>query len=70
MGVYKNDKKKQLGDFPDGSADVKPIVKAGDMVRSLVREDPTCLGASKPVYLEPMLCNKRSHLNEKPLHHN
>ena len=61
MGVYKNDNKKQWGDFPGGSADAKPIVKAGDMVRSLVWEDPTCLGAIKLI--------KRSHHDEKPLHH-
>ena len=24
----------------------------------------------KPTHLEPVLCNKRSHLNEKPTHHN
>ena len=24
----------------------------------------------KPVHLEPMLCDKRSHCNEKPVHHN
>ena len=24
----------------------------------------------KPVHLEPMLCNKRSHHNEKPAHRN
>ena len=24
----------------------------------------------KPTCLEPMLCNKRSHCNEKPVHHN
>ena len=24
----------------------------------------------KPVHLEPVLCNKRSHDNEKPAHHN
>ena len=23
----------------------------------------------KPVHLEPVLCNKRSHCNEKPMHH-
>ena len=54
-------------------------------VQSLVREDSTCCETSKPVchncwvpmlqllkstYLEPVLCNKRSHLNEKPTHHN
>ena len=57
----------------------------GTRVRALVREDPTCRGATKPVRhnywactldpvshnywiprLEPMLCNKRSHCNEKP----
>ena len=40
---------------------------------SLVREDAACLRASRPMRhnywsprLEPMLCNKRSHRNEKP----
>ena len=26
--------------------------------------------ATEPICLEPVLCNKRSHLNEKPMHHN
>ena len=46
-------------------------------VRSLVREDPTCRGATKPVRhnywacaLEPVLRSKRSHRNEKPAHRN
>ena len=66
-------------------------------VWALVREDPTCRGATKPVHqnywacaLEPVshnywacvpqllkparleltLCNKRSHRNKKPVHHN
>ena len=65
----------------------------GTQVRALVRVDPTCLGATKPmhhnywacalepanhnywagvpqllkpVHLEPVLRNKRSHRNEKP----
>ena len=46
----------------------------GTQVRALVREDPTCRGATKPVVpqllkparLEPVLRNKRSHHNEKP----
>ena len=69
----------------------------GIWVRSLVREDPTWLGATKPVChnywactleptshnywarvpqllkpvcLEPILRNKRSHHNEKPVDHN
>ena len=69
----------------------------GTWVRALVREDPTCRGATKPVrhnywactlepasrnywahvpqllkpaHLEPVLCNKRSHCNEKPMHRN
>ena len=55
----------------------------GTRVRSLVWEDPTCCRATKPVRhnywacvpkllkpmcLEPVLCNKRSHCNEKPAH--
>ena len=57
----------------------------GTWVRALVREDPTCRGATKPVChnywahvpqllkptrLEPVLHNKRSHHNEKPSHCN
>ena len=44
-------------------------------VRSLVREDPTCCRATKPVHhsywacaLEPRSCNQRCH-REKPVHH-
>ena len=69
----------------------------GTWVWALVREDPTCCGATKPVchnyracalepvshnywarvpqllkpvHLEPVLCNKRSHCNEKLAHCN
>ena len=69
----------------------------GMQVQALVREDPTCRRATKPVHhnywawaleptshnylahvpqllktlcLEPVLRNKRSHCNEKPVHHN
>ncbi|KAJ8776263.1 hypothetical protein J1605_015561 [Eschrichtius robustus] len=55
----------------------------GTRVQALVREDPTCHGATKPMChnygacalepptrLEPMLRNKRSHRNEKSTHHN
>ena len=57
----------------------------GTQVWALVWEDPTCLGATKPVChncwthvpqllkptcLEPVLRNKRSHRNEKPAHRN
>ena len=67
----------------------------GTWVQALVWDDPTCLGATKPVHhnywacalepgshnywahvpqlleptcLEPVLCNRRSHRNEKPMH--
>ena len=57
----------------------------GTWVRALVREDPTCHGATKPANhnywarepqllkparLEPVLRNKRSHHDEKPAHRN
>ena len=69
----------------------------GTWVRSLVWEDPTCHGATKPMChnhwacplepvshnywtcspqllkptcLETVFCNKRSHCNKKPVHHN
>ena len=45
----------------------------GTLVWSLIQEDSTCHGGTKPTYhnywspsaLEPMFCNKRSHSNEK-----
>ena len=61
------------------------LPRQGTRVRALVREDPTCRGATKPVrhncsalvpqllkpaHLESVLHNKRSHLNEKPVHRN
>ena len=57
----------------------------GTQVQALVPEDPTCHGATKPVHhnywtcvlqllkpvrLEPVILNKRSHHNEKSAHHN
>ena len=54
----------------------------GTRVPALVREVPTCRGATMPVRhncwacalepadLEPMLRNKKSHCSEKPVHHN
>ena len=50
----------------------------GTWVQSLVLEDPTRHGATKPMHhnywspraLEPVLHNKRSHFNEKPAHRN
>ena len=85
--------------FPGGAVAVRnpPASIAGTQIQSLIREDPTCLGATKPVLhnnwacalepvshnywahgpqllkpacLESMLCNKRSHCNEKPEHCN
>ena len=50
----------------------------GTQVWSLIWEDPICFRATKPVghkywsrsTWEPMLHSKRSHCNEKPMHHN
>ena len=60
------------------------LPRQGTQVQSLVQEDPTRCKATKPVHnywahmpqllkpacLEPVLCNKRSHCNEKPTHRN
>ena len=71
--------------FPGGSVVKNPPANAGTRVWSLVWEDPTCRGATKPVChnywahvpqllkltcLDPVLRNKRSHCNEKPEHRN
>ena len=41
--------KTDIMDFPGGAVVKNPPAYAGDMVRSLVREDPTFSGATKPV---------------------
>ena len=41
--------KNQGEDFPGSTVVENPPANAGDMVRALVWEDPTCGGASKPV---------------------
>ena len=73
----KNIKKKKEG-LPGGAVVKNPPANAGDlglspgpgrshMLRSNQAHVPQLL---KPVCLEPVLHNKRSHRNEKPVHHN
>ncbi|KAI4567410.1 hypothetical protein MJT46_008623 [Ovis ammon polii x Ovis aries] len=50
-------------------------IDQGTQIRFLVWEDSICCGATKPTChnhwaLESVLCNKRSHGNEKPKHYN
>ena len=59
-------------DFPGSPVVKNPLFIAG--IWSLVQEDPTCLGATKPMchnadlkHLEPVLHNKKSHRKEKSL---
>ena len=83
--------------FPGGAVVKNLPASAGDTCSSLVWEDPTCRGATKPVRhnywacalepashnywaqvpqllkpvrLEPVLRNKRSHHSDKPVHRN
>ena len=64
--------------FPGGLLVRNPPANAGDEGFIPGAEDPTCHGATKawmpqllkPVRLEPMICNKGNHRNEKPMHHN
>ena len=37
-------------DFPGGAVVKNPPANAGDAVRALVREDPTCRGVTKAVH--------------------
>ena len=71
-------KKQNLWDFPGGTVIKNPPANAGEtgsspgpggshMPRSNKAHAPQLL---KPVCLEPMLRNKRSHCNEKPAHRN
>ena len=67
-----------LQGFPGGAVFKNLPANAGDtssspgpgrshMPRSSEARAPQLL---KPVHIEPVLCNKRSHLNEKPVHCN
>ena len=48
--LLKNVKKMMDGDFPSGAVDKNLPVSAGDTrVHSLVQEDSTCHGATKPI---------------------
>ena len=77
--------RKRQGTFPVAQWLRIRLPMQGTRVRSLVREDPTCRGATKPecrnywacvlqllkpTRLEPVLHNKRSHHSEKPTHCN
>ena len=74
-----------MKDFPGGTVNKNLLPVQGTWVRFLVWEDSTCLGAAKfvshnfsahvlqipkPMSLELVLGNKRSHRNEKPVHCN
>ena len=48
-------------DLRGGPAAKKLPARAGDTCIFLLQEGPTCLGATKPVHLEPTLCNAESH---------
>ena len=64
--------------FPGGSVVKNPPAEAGDMGLIPDWEHSTCYGATKSMRhnyqsscaLEPVLYNKRSHRNEKPMHCN
>ena len=60
LGIYPNDlktaQKPVHGGFPGGAVVKNPPAKAGDRVQALVREDPTCRGATKPVHHNYWAC--------------
>ena len=66
------------GDFPGGLVVKNQPANAGEHKFDPWSRnyDPTCPGATEPMFhvcpctLEPVLCHKRSHHNEKPMHHN
>ena len=74
-------KLKQCRDFPGGSAGRIHLSVRGTRVQSLVREDPTCHRATKPMYYNYWACapqllkpaclkaySKWSHGNAKSMH--
>ena len=78
IGLSKNSalKKMNFGDFPGGAGDENPPANAGDtgltpgperfrIPRSNQAHVPQLLSLHGP---EPVLCNKRAHRSEKPVH--
>ena len=71
-------KKAYLGDFPGDTVVKNPPVNAGNMSstpgleRSHVPTEPlsTCATTTEPMCPGALLCNKRSHSNEKSTHCN
>ena len=55
--------------FPGGAVVENPSANAGDTGLSLGPGRSHMLQLLKPMCLEPVLHNKRSHHNEKPTHH-
>ena len=75
--------KREWGTFPGGAKN--PLANTGKtglipgLARSHVLQSSSapapqllslCAAAITPACLEPMLCNKRTHLKEKPMHRN
>ena len=72
--------------FPGGSMDKNPPANAGghkfsawsrkilhaveQLSPCATTAEPECCNYRNPSALEPALCNKRSHCNEKATHHN
>ena len=57
-------------DFPDGPVFESLPAKSGDTGLILGTGRFTSHGQLSPHVPEPVLCNKRSHCNEKPVHCN
>ena len=49
--------------------DMGSILGPGTKIPYAVEQLSVFAPTAEPVHLEPVLCNKRSHFNEKPVHH-
>jgi len=69
-GVQGDSRKEWIMDFLGDPVLRIHLPRQGTQVRSLLREKSMCRMASKlsPCALGPVLCNKRSHCNEDPVH--
>ena len=62
--------KRAFMNFPSGTVDKNPPDNAGNMGLIPGPGRFHMLQVTKPVRLEPVLCNKRRHCSEKSIHHN
>ena len=76
QSLYSSAQEIAIKGFPGGAVVKNPPANAGDtglipgLGRSHMSNQARAPQLLKPTRLQPVLCNKRNHHNEKPMHRN